>query len=461
MKFMGSGGMKAGIKTRENQGTFTFLSKAVEKDNTYRVIFPVIKLEPGEMKEDGTFVPSKEMGLDDVFDIQAVTLPGYKTDMDKMGTTFMPLDDFEQTSTGKVLDKGPMPTYSRISRILFDAEYKRECAKAELDAKREAEEMGKQVDPVTLNEKMRKLDEAYHGAKVNGVNIAPTEQQAINSLRVYLFTAGVIYKVEGEVKPAMDCDIVGFSLELNGTKCNQIKTAISKATTERRAKLTAINNKKAAGEVLTDEELNYKHMLDKGYIEVEYIYKGATKQDAGRAASFNYCSEASDASCKKFPDFWAKRSGEIYDKLIYDMETMAAKNRNISLAPSQEKVRLSFFKYCKDQAVLGKYVDFEGDAGEAVKRAAGDMLKIDGFKENQAFWAKLQEAYAEGKSDEAYAIEADDEDDATDAEQAISGILKAQQENPHASMQQILDAAGGVDALNSASMQFSAEPGEL
>lgn len=459
MKFMGNGGMKAGIKTKENQGTFTFLSKAVENGNVYRIMFPVIKLSPGEEREDGTFVPSKEMGIDDEFDIQAVTLPGYKMDMDKMGTTFMPLNDYDVTDTGKVLDKGPMPSYSRISRILFDAEYKRECSKAEAEVKREAEELGNELNPVTLNESLRKLDEAYHGAKVNGKNIAPTEQQAINALRVCMFTAGVIFKLEGEVKPSIDCDIIGFSLELNGTKSTQLKTALTKAIAERREKLTAIQTKKMSGVPLTEEEMNYKHMLDVGYIEVEYAYKGTSKQEAGRAAAFNYCSEAADATCKKFPEFWAKRRDDIVGRLIYDMETMAAKNRNISMAPSPEKVRLSFLKYCTDQAVLGRYIEFEGEEGEAVKRAAADMLKIDGFRKNPSFWAKLEEAYAEGKSEDAVAIEADEEEDVT--EQAVAGILKAQQENPHASMQQILESAGGEVGLNAASMQFSAEPGEL
>lgn len=457
MKFMGTGGMKAGIKTKENQGTFTFLSQAVDKNNTYRICFPVIK-KTGSYKEDGTFVPSPEPGFDDEFDIQAITLPGYKTDLDKMGTTFFPLNDYDINEVGKVIDNGILPTYARISKILFDAEYRRECSNKEAQVAKDAADMGQQVDPVTLNTSLKEIEQAYYGAKINGQNVAPSKQQAVNPLRVCIFTAGVIWKLEGETKPSLNEDTIGFSLELNGTKATQLKTAITKAMAERKDMMEAIARKKMMGNTPTPEEENFRHMLDQGYLEVEYVYHGTSKQEAGRSAAFTYCGMESDATCKKFPDYWSKKKDEIIGKLIYDMDTMAAKNRNLSMAPTEDKVRMNFLKYCSENAVLGSYINFEGEEADAVKRAAADMLAIDGFKNNASFYQKLKDAYEEGLSEPASGVEEDEEESA--ASKAVSGILEEQKFNDRASLMDVLQAAGGEDGLNAAAMAFS-DPASL
>ena len=212
------------------------------------------------------------------------------------------------------------------------------------------------------------------------------------------------------------------------------------------------------GNTVTPEEENFRHMLDQGYLEVEYVYHGTNKQEAGRSASFTYCGMESDATCKKFPDYWSKKKDEVIGKLIYDMDTMAAKNRNLSMAPTEDKVRMNFLKYCSENAVLGSYINFEGDEADAVKRAAADMLAIDGFKNNASFYQKLKDAYEEGLSEPASGVEEDEEESA--ASKAVSGILEEQKSNDRASLMDVLSAAGGEDGLNAAAMAFS-DPASL
>lgn len=446
MKAMGKGGMQAGIKTKEAQGTFRMLSQEIENNNTYRCWFPVVKTS-GTEDENGVFIPNETMELSDTFDIQAVYLPGYKMDLDMMKTTFYAPDDYEELETGKTFDRGPCATYSRISRILYDARYKRDCEAKELQITADANTMGTTVNPVTLNDALIALKESYYGVKKNGINVPPNQALAIQPFKICMYTAGILTRLDKDLRPDENSDQKGFCMELNGPKTTQLVAAMTKALIERKEKLTALKLKIADGKELTEEEKNYKHCLDRGFIEVEYAYNGATKQLAGKSAAFNYCGEASDSTEYKFKEFWKKHKDSILPRLIYDVDTLMAKNNTLARSATLDKVRAAFFEYCSKEAILSAYVDLEEDA---VKRSAEDILSLNVFNVNKAFTEGLQ-AIVEEKANGTTKEDLTEEETATD--DAVKGVMKAIS-GGRASLEEVLNAAGGEAGLDAATAAF-------
>lgn len=360
-----------------------------------------------------------------------------------MKTTFYAPDDYDILESGKTFDRGPCATYARISRILYDARYKRDCEAAEVQMVTDAKTMGTTINPVTLNDALTVIKEKYYGVKKNGINVPPNETAAIQPFKICMYTAGILTELDKDLRPDENSDQKGFCMELNGPKTTQLLAAVSKATIERKEKLTALKIKKAEGVELTEEEKNYKHCLDRGFIEVEYAYNGATKQLAGKSAAFIYCGEASDSTEYKFKEFWKKSKNSILPRLIYDVETMMAKNNTLSRSATLDKVRAAFFEYCSKEAVLSAYVNLEDDS---VKRSAGDILSLDVFGANKAFTQRLQEI-VDSKSGVTNEEELTEEEQVAD--DAVQGVMKAIS-GGRTSLEEVLNAAGGEAGLDAA-----------
>lgn len=147
MKILASG-LKAATQVRNSQGSVRQLSKVMTLGTSYRLLFPIQTTENGER------------------DVLIAAVPGRQLDYGKLGTSFVRLDDFDQTEMGKIIDNSGLTPYARIARVFHTAEYENEKENARKEARELADRAGKkEIDAVALNTELTAIEEKYHGDK--------------------------------------------------------------------------------------------------------------------------------------------------------------------------------------------------------------------------------------------------------------------------------------------------------
>lgn len=444
MKFGKFGTLEAGIAIANKQGEYPPLSRVIGDDynRTYRLVLPVLK-QQGTFDEEGNYHESPVMLPDDQFQVIASNVVGYKADFNVFGSSMLPCKDAYPGENDKIIDPNHIGDLVPIANILYDAAYKRDCDRKETELKIEAEKMGTELNPATLKEALHKIETEYYGEKVNDVNVPPSKQRIINTMGINNYTAGKIYRLMKDGTIDKEFGLRNCIIPVSNKKSQQLILAVSKAAEERATMLNKIAVKRAANQPLTEAEENYKHMLDMGFIEVEYAYNGNSKKEAGQNANFVYCAEANDAVMTKFPNFWQEHKKDFTEGLLRDDAQIDNKNITFVKAITPAQIRAAFQKYCAENAVLGSYVDFEEDK-DRIKRSAAAMLNIIGFKQNVKFYTQLQEL-SSTSDDVPEVIDKEMEK----KEEKMGSILKAREEAGRTlTIDETLAAAGGdIDAL--------------
>lgn len=283
-------------KVRSAQGFATPLSKAVTLGKRYRILFPV--------END---------------DLVIATVPGRNLDFDALGLSFVRLDDFDITETGKVTDTSVLPMYNRMARVIFDASYRQELAKAEEKAIADANALGESVEVESLAIAKQKIKEKYYGDRSDAKNIIYSTLNPVIS-GVVLETGAEAYMIplEGEKNTPDWGSAIPVSVPLGKTKANQLTTILKSG--------------------------DYFAKGSK-WLEVEYAYMGSDKNEAGRSAVFGGVS-SDNTLAKKFPDLW-EANHSVIDNLVRSSEAIANRNSKIASRTQVDEVAAAFKKYVR------------------------------------------------------------------------------------------------------------------
>lgn len=404
---------------RDAQGYDRFLSQVLAENNTYHMFFTTVPLdETSEFAVNGRSVLGAAYG-------------GRNCDKNAVGCTFLPLTDFEQDEFGQLKDKSGMGKYARIASIFHEAMYRNAIQKADDEARKLAEDNDEPVNEVDLAAAKKKLDQEYHGDRVNDVNVPPKINPVIRGMSVFTFVSAVIVKLLPDGQPSSEKDaITRVTFTMSKTKAEQLNKAL----------------KGLRGE-----------QLERDYIEIKYAYNGATKQEAGRMATLDYVDPDSELRAK-YPNWWAVKGKVIESMMIKDLDSIAPKNQNIANPLTNNEVIINFKKWLATNRGMSSYIDFESPT---VKNAASDLLEIDAIRSMKKARIRLEEIVAEAKENEANGEEENAQ--ANEAREFSSEeIAKMKEMQEAGTLAGIIDAAGGMDSFGELGKDgLSDEPGEL
>lgn len=333
---------------RGQQGTDRFLSQVLDNHNQYRVFVPLV--------DDGKGGHT----------VAAATIVGRNMDFEKMGSSFVVID-YDINDLGQVRDITGLDRLARIAGVMYEAEYRREVAKAKREAQANAEELKRHVDEGALSVQLVNIDAQYHGTKINGQNIPPSKRQAIGQVTVTGITNLSIIKLTATGEPE-DTTPTRVALVLSSVKITQFKEGLRKMTPQD---------------------------IERGYLEFNYNYDGDDKPAAGRAAKFEYIDPTRWLQTT-YPVWYNKNGTNIKDRLLTDPEVIAAKNKNISYTPEVADVVLRFKTYMQNQMILMPYVDTEASL---TKNAAEDLLKYEVINSFETLRNKLIELASNGTTE--------------------------------------------------------------
>lgn len=326
LKFLGKGGMSESEELKGQQGVDNFISKVVELGCTYRAFIPIVDIE-------GSWT------------VAAATVVGRPLSYDALNTSFV-LVDYTVNELDQVRDVSGLDRLARCSDVLYEAEYRRELAILERDAKQTASDLGRDVDLEKLAIDKRELDLAYHGGKVNGKKILPTKNKIVGPVLVTGISNLSLIKLRPDGSPD-DSNPTRVAVRLSSTKISQFKECLKSITDEDKAR---------------------------GYMECSYSYEGKTKQEAGSNAKFVYV-DKSHWLQTMFPNWYGDHGVDVKKRLLYAQEAIAAKNKEVSYTLSVDSVFVQFKEYMNKKAIITfPYIDTES---EAVRRAAKDFITYD------------------------------------------------------------------------------------
>lgn len=349
--------LKGATRLKDSQGMSKNLSKVLELGKSYRFFVPLTVDEHGEK------------------DILVAAMPGRKLNYEKLNRSFINLSDFEVSETGRVTDKTGLAPYARISKILHDAEYAAEKARADRDAKQTAEQMGKDIDIVALKQAHRDLELKYYGDKDAKPNAIYAEMSPMIS--------GVVIETATEV----------LVVPLNTNN----EPEWGKATLAS----MSLSNKKATQLLTILANPDYLYDATKNYLEVAFTYAGTDKKSAGMNAVFNGVSK--DVSlATKFNESW-EANKDILNRLATTSEIIASRNMTMSSNTTTKEVVELFNKYIAKHELILAYIDYEDDM---VKSAAKDMVELKIAANAPRVQAKLIELVESQNT-----TEAEDEED--------------------------------------------------
>lgn len=388
MKLLG-GTISEGVKVQGNQRSVTNLSKAVTPGGKYRLMFPIAAVEGGG------------------YDILAATAPVRKLDFKKLGFATMPLEDFDVTDTGKIVDKSGLGGLARISRIMLEAECATEKAKAKEEAQKEADLQNNGViDQVALAMKFEKIEEKYHGNKEKeGVfaDVAP----AIGGVNILIATECLLVPLDPARSYQPDWDKAQVvALELRSTKIGQIRTCL--------------NNKANVD-------------FEGGFLEVDYDYSGSTdKKVLGRIATFQ--TVAKDQWLKNTdPVAFETKGISALSRVSRTPEQIAAKNLSLSANVQAKEVADRYLKFLSKQALVINNIDFDK---EETKKAAKDLFEYKVGASITGFTDKVKAA-AMANGDNLDAVVTEDTESAVGAAEVLGAT----------SIEQLAELADTVDEV--------------
>lgn len=347
-------GMGIKDKQKDNQA----LSKVLELNGKYRIFCRVTE-------DNGVQTPIVAM------------VPGRSLDAKALGRVFIPIegDLISVDEYGKFKDMSGLDAWARVARVLFDAQCAREKKAVEAEAAKAAEELGKELDPVKLNESLQKIELEYHGGKAaDGTNIVPKKRPIISSLQLKMTNQLLVVKLDA--KGAPDVANINYAyLEISDSRARKLLSFCNDA--------------------------NYYDPTT-GILEFGLDYTGKDKQEAGRN---DYQAIAHSLSLKtQYPDIWEsdilpKIEGLVQGKTPQETAMlMRSKNRNVSSSVSPNEVIIAFKKFAATNTAVYGSIDFESDD---VKRSAKDFLEnglLDGAPKIKA---KMQEVYDANKKNDA------------------------------------------------------------
>lgn len=418
--------LRQGMKARDRSGSDDNLSKIVELNGKYRIFFRKFLLpdpDTGELTEDS--------------DIRTAVVPGRLCDLKMCGTAFIPYnsDMLEYNAdTGSFKDLTNLESWTRIARVLFEAQCIREKKNAEAEAARTAKELDRPIDQMALQKALDKIELEYHGGEgADEKPIMPTKQPAFS---------GIKWKVS--------------------TRIAVVKLGPTGAPDWKNAKYATYEVGKTKSELLLSllEKPEYCS-VSKDYLEVGYDYMGSDKKSAGQSATFQGI--ADNLSLESlYHDEWEKFGKKFIEGIITATDEdsivafLRARNRSLKGGGDIKGAIESFKKWCAtNQAVFGS-INFED---EFTSRAAADFLEshlLDGLnsvKEKMTALAeeankKKDQPGEEGAASTAATEEKTEEPAAGDGK-SLASIMAEQEAAEQNAMKQIAENANMTEAEQS------------
>lgn len=379
-----AGGVKDTQKIRNKQGRTQNLSKAMTLGTNYRLFFRVAEAEDGSN------------------DVVSATVLGRKLDFGKLGVSFVRIDDFDITDGGQYEDLTVLNPLSRVARVLHQAEFSYEKAKAEKEAIEEAKSLGLELDKGALAKKLREIELTYIG-----------DRQAKPD------------PVYPKVNP-----MIGGKVQEAYTECYVVPLDKDGAPEFEKGSVAAFNLSSRKIKMLI-ELLNNKDYCPAGtqFLEAGWSWIGENDMRAGANATLQGISHDT-ALATKFPELWAANKDSL-ENLSKDAETIASKNMTLSSSTTPKEVQELMKKFMSKNRIMLTHINYED---ETTQYTAQDILDSGIVDEVPTVKAKLQEVVETNKNSDTVATAPAEEGSALDA------LDKAQAE--------ALTAAGSVKAID-------------
>lgn len=322
-------GLKGSQKLQAAQQRLRNFSKQAEVNTSYRLFFPLIINESGEL------------------DIAVTTGLGRTLDWDKLGKSFVEVTEYNISESGQLTDLTILSSISRMARIFHEAACEEEKMEAERKARETAEAMGTELNIATLQQAIKNIQVKYFGDEDADPRVLPKETPIVSGLKTPTYTEVLAVPLDPQGMPVFAKYFIA-SMELRGKRTTQLTTIL--------------NNK------------DYTPSTAQ-YLEIGYDYMGKDKQTAGQNAAFNGIASTLTLEVK-YPEIWAANKDKLL-ALSKDAETMMAKNMTFSTACTPEEAAARFNKYVSTKPLTLLHLDYESDE---VKRSAKDLLELDAVK---------------------------------------------------------------------------------
>lgn len=317
------------------------LSKKMTENTKYRLFFPVVKTEMGKSLTVGTVV-------------------GRSMNRDLIGKGFVTYEQEEynyDTLKKQYEDLTEIRTLSSVCRIIRQANYLKELAEVEESLTRDANKLGKQLDPVALKAAVDEIKLKYEGNDAVSPKVPPTVEQTVRSLNAMIFTEALVVPLTDAGAP-----------ELN--KMEVVTVPLSRKKME---EIAAIYR----------DDL-YKDVHDE-YIEASYNYMGTTKAECGRNASIQPI--AGSVSLKvTHPDAWVQIEKKL-PEIARRSDIILSHTFQVSASVSTSMAIALIKKYISTQAVALVYMDMES---EDVRKNAKFLMDLDIVKSSPVLSSKVE-----------------------------------------------------------------------
>ena len=319
---LGVFGGKAGAAVKNKAAADRALSKCLEINSNYRIFFKTITLDDGSI--DFFSVLGAGRSLD--FEIFNSSFLSYTADM----------YTFDEV-TGEIHDLTALQDWSKIGRVIYEAQCTREKKRAEHEAEDMATSMGKPIDQVSLNRKLEAIELEFHGGEAaDGTKISPKKNVPLSGIQIKMITRVLVVRMMPDGRPDFK-NAQYASLDVSRTKLDQLEAVLGDA--------------------------QYVNPAD-GYLEVQYNYIGADKAAAGRSAQFQGVADSLRLN-KMFPQEWEAKGKSLVDNLIpgtnYNEmgDLVLAKNMNFRRRLSANDIPTLFSKWAQENAVVYTSIDYE------------------------------------------------------------------------------------------------------
>ena len=372
-------GARAGLAMKTERGFIKTISKAATIGGTYRMFIP-------------TFVGVDDLGQE--FDDLLIGFgAGRKLDFEIFNTTFMtyPRNWYEDENNIPRCKVG-CDQFSRISRVILEAQ----CNSEKEAAKKAADEIalanGGQRDEVALIRKLDRIDEYYHGRDAED-----------GAQRIYAKAAPFV----GKLDYFMVAEVLLVPMDSATNTPNWAKAIPAQK----------VLSKQLLEKIFTIMETPSFFNREDGFIELAFKYgsEGQKSNEAGLNATYNGVPR--DMSLKTaFPDLWLKMGAEKVAKIAGGERDIDKANdlilKRTGFKPgafTSADCKSKFLKWVSKNTVILLNIDVTDDY---TKYAAKDMIELGIVDKVSTVKSKLQEIVdSQG---------ADDEDDAPDeAETAV------------------------------------------